>query len=396
MAAVFIILIFMSYITLGLPDSAYGTALPFIRAELGISLSVAGIFTIILTVFSALSAAIMPRISKRANVGVLLAACSFLTGGSILAVSFSDNYYLICALAIPLGISGGGVDVSINNYVSEHYRSSVMNWVHAAWGLGAMAGPLLVTLALNLDGSWRTGFRILAGIQLVFAAILLITCTIWNKPYAPKKLPPPVAEDGGGAAKRKYAAITLCILSFFVYCGAEVSIGNWLNSMLIDGRGYDTSTGGTCVSVYFGAIMAGRIITGLFSNKLGNRRCVAIGLIAAMTGCGLLFIKNVAATYVAVTMIGLGFAPVYPCLMHETKSRFDIETSKKVVGYQVSSACIGMLSLSPLTGVIMDNTSLEALPAAVAAMIGLLIIIVFTLDAITPNPQNKKASPESI
>lgn len=389
MATLFIILIFLSYITLGLPDSASGTAWPYMRAELGMPLAAAGIFTMIVTICSAISSLAAPRLSKRTGTGPILAVCSLITGASILGISFSSNYYIILALAVPLGIAGGGVDVSINNYVSERYSSSVMNWVHASWGLGAMIGPLLITLALNRAGTWRTGFQILAGIQLAFAVILFITLPMWKKEYAKKIDTSEVVFATSSDSTKRRLAIALAIATFFLYCGAEVGVGNWLNSLLVESRGFNATMGGTCVSLYYGTIMAGRLVTGVFSNKLGARLCIRAGCLLALTGTGIFFVNSVAATYVAVAFIGLGFAPVYPCLMHETVKRFSSDTAKKVVGYQVAAACIGVLSLSPLVGLILQNTGLESLPLTIMIILILLILSVAALDLLTPYRKEK-------
>lgn len=378
MATAFLVLLFISYITLGLPDSAWGTVWPFMRESLGMPIASAGIFTMVVTACSALSSAVMPKISKKVGPGLILAVCSLMTGLGILGVYFAKSFYVIVAIGVLLGVAGGGVDVSVNDFVADHYSSGVMNLTHAMWGVGAFVGPLIVTEAMNNSGSWRTGFLVLAIIQLVFSVVLFSSLPLWKK-----KLPPLVKHDVDyvpTAQSKKKAILALAVMAvlYFVYTGVEQIVGAWLNTLLIEKRMFTATLGGACVSCYYGSIMVGRIVFGLFSSKIGNRLTIYIGLAIAVVGAGLFFITtSVPATFVAIIMIGLGFAPFYPCNMHEAKMRFSADMSKKAIGVQVCSACFGILALSPSVGLIIQHVGHETLPIVTMTLI--LVLVVFTV-----------------
>lgn len=398
MATAFLVLLFISYITLGLPDSAWGTVWPFMRESLGMPIASASIFTMVVTAFSALSSALAPKVSAKVGPGVILAVCSLITGVGILGVYFATNFYIMVAIGAVLGIAGGGVDVSVNDFVADHYSSGVMNVVHAMWGLGAFLGPLIVTGSMNDSGSWRTGFLVLAIVQLVCAGLLFSSLPLWKK-----KLPPVVKKDVDHvptATNKKKATLAILLMAvlYFVYTGVEQVVGAWLNTLLIEKRMFSATVGGACVSCYFGAIMVGRIVFGLFSSKIGNRLTINIGLAIAALGAGLFFITNsVPATYVAVILIGVGFAPFYPCNMHETKHRFAPEMSKKVIGIQVCSACLGMLAINPVAGLLLQYVGHEMLPVITAVLVGVLVVFTLWINHCTkPDKNDEKDTPEQI
>lgn len=384
MATVFLVLLFISYITLGLPDSAWGTAWPFMRESLGMPIASAGIFTMVITTCSAISSALVPKISKKVGPGLILAVCSMLTGVGILGVYFAKSFYVIVAIGVLLGVAGGGVDVSVNDFVADHYSSGVMNVVHAMWGLGAFLGPLIITETMNDSGSWRTGFLVLAIVQLAFSAVLFSSLPLWKK-----KLPPLVnhdVEDVPTAYDKKKTIIALVVMAilYFVYTGVEQLVGSWLNTLLIEKRLFSPSIGGACVSCYYGSIMLGRIVFGLFSSKIGNRLTIYIGLGIAIVGAGLFFITDsVSATFVAVIMLGAGFAPFYPCNMHEAKKRFSADVSKKAIAVQVCSACFGILALSPSVGLIIQHVGHEMLPVVTVVLVIMLIAFTVVINCIT-------------
>lgn len=384
MATLFLTLLVIAYITLGLPDAAWGTAWPFMRETLAMPLAAAGIFTSVVTVCSAVSAALAPKITEKVGTGFTLAVCSLVTGVSILGISFANAFWVVVLLGVLLGFAGGGVDVSVNNFVADHYSSRIMNWVHAAWGLGGLLGPLILTAAMTSFGSWRNGFQTLAAVQLFCSLILFCSIPMWKK-HAPPLLPP--IDDSPETANnvgKKNLAIFLSVAIYFVYCGVEASTGYWLNSLLIESRGFGETLGGGCVSLYYGAIMVSRVLFGMFSSKFGNKLTIYVGLGIAVLGAGLFFISSsVPVTFISVFLIGFGFGPIYPCNMHETRARFTGDTAKKVVGLQVGAACIGMLCVEPLIGVIMQYVRLEMLPVCVAVLVGLLGGIIIWLNFTT-------------
>lgn len=382
MATMFILIIFLAYITLGIPDSGAGVIWPYMRAELNVPLEAAGLTGIVITVCGAISSMITPFVFKKVNTGKLVSVCSLSTGLALLATSFVTDFYQVVLLGVILGFSAGGVDYSVNTYVSERYKSSVMNWLHASWGLGAMLSPIIITACLNATGSWRIGFRSIATLQLLSAAILFSTIFMWKKCDRPLIIPDS-KDFSTNQTSVKIGAMILSVLTFYFYVGTEVSIGTWLNSLLVEYRNFNTTLSGLCVSLYYGSIMAGRVLTGAVSGKIGNRLAIRGGLMFALSGVALFLINTVATSIIGLVMIGIGFSPVYPSMMHETARRFDRGTAAKLMGFQMTAACIGALTISPLVGLIGSRTSLEVLGWYVLSAIIIVLTITITLDKIT-------------
>ncbi|MEG1711265.1 MAG: MFS transporter, partial [Clostridia bacterium] len=302
----------MAFISLGLPDSGMGVMWPYMRLDFGANVSLAGLITITVTVMSSISSVVCIRLSRKVNVGTITAVSSMLTAVGMLGYSISGAFWQVCVFAMLTGFGGGGVDATLNDYVAKHYSSRIMNWLHSCWGLGAMLSPIIMTGALNASGSWRSGFLIVGIAQATMAIMFFFTSKFWKKEskVAEKEELSPLAPQ----MTMKNLAPWLSILCFFLYCGIEMINGVWLKTLLYETRELGTNLSSAAVSVFFGAIMVGRIIIGLFSNKLGNRNAIRIGICVAMLGFVLLTIKSTILCLCAALFIGLGLAPIYPAL----------------------------------------------------------------------------------
>lgn len=380
MAVLFLIIVFTSYVSLGLPDSGAGVAWPFIRAEFNVPLAYAGIISIITTSFACVSSLLTGKLVRKIGTGMINAFSCFITGAAIFLCSFAPSFWVLSALAVPLGFGAGAVDSSLNSYVAEHYSSKIMNWLHACWGLGAMVSPLLITLLINKSGSWRTGYFTIGCIQLSLSVILFLTLKLWKRNFSDNATLEELQSSANLSASFKKLPVWLAVLTFFIYCGAEQSMGLWLGSLLVDQRGYNPVLMGTVVSLYFGSIMLGRFAFGFISKKIGNKLSIRIGLIIAVIGISLILIRTLITSIFGVMLFGFGLAPVYPCSMHETPRKFKLEDSPKIVSYQMAFAYVSMLSISPLVGLISSKTSLEAMPFIVAGLNVILIIITELLN----------------
>ena len=384
MSILFIIVIFLSFISLGLPDSGFGFAWPYMYPNLNVGVESAGLVTIILTMCGAISSVLSIRLSKKMSTGLIVSISSLLTGLAILGYALFNNFYLIVLCAFPLGFGAGGVDASLNNYVAKHFSSRIMNWLHASWGLGAMISPIIMSLAIfNLNG-YKSGFYIIASIQLLLALYFLSSLKLWKKNGVKNDKDTNINDNLPNVTLKNLTA-WLAILTFFLYCGAENTLMVWLNTFLIESRSINSEFfNGIIVALYSGGIMGGSVLSGVISNKLGNRRIIRVGIVISLIGIMLLFINNEYIMMGSVLLIGLGFAPIYPSLMHETTARFASNSASRVVSYQMASANIAMLTISPFFGVIGAKFNFGLIiPYVLIVVVGLFIVIEW-LNRLTP------------
>lgn len=381
MATLFLIIIFLAFISLGLPDSGLGVAWPFMRVDLGVPLEALGLITIITTLCGAISSIVVIRLAKIWDTGMIVTMSALFTGLAMLGFTLTNQYFFIVLCAIPLGFGAGGVDATLNNYVSHHYSSKIMNWLHACWGLGSMISPLIMTYALTILASWKSGFLVIAWIQISLGITFLIFFRLRKKQERIKEEKPEATQKTANkSGSLKTLTPWLAIFSFFLYCGMENSIGAWLQSLLIESRHFEKELSGSIVAMYFGGIMLGRFISGFISNRLGNRKLVRMGMIIAFIGTVLFVFPSPITSGISVLLIGLGFAPIFPSLMHETSLRFNKNDSSKVISYEMAAANIAMCTITPLMGVLGSRISIELLPWLVLVMAGLLLLDVELLN----------------
>ncbi len=367
-------MIYLAFISLGLPDSVLGVAWPSMRPELGAPLSAAGLIAVILTFCSAVSSVASGWLNRRFGAGRIVLASSALTALGLLGYSFAPSFVWVLVCALPLGFGQGAVDTSLNGYVASHYSSRHMNWLHASWGVGATIGPVIMT-AFIAGGSWRSGYRAISIIQGALAVLFLLSLGLWERDRAAKASPAAVKaarpKDRVGGMRR--AEPWMQIAMYAIYAACEFSVGIWTVSMLVESRGIAKEAAGNWISLYYGGILGGRILTGFVSDRLGNRRMIRIGLATAAAGCILLILRFTDwLALPGLLLLGLGFAPVYPCLMHETPKRFDDATYHRVIGLSVGAACIGGSVLPGLVGVLASAWTLEVLGPCVGAFILIL------------------------
>ncbi|MEY4266781.1 MAG: hypothetical protein RIS90_1316, partial [Pseudomonadota bacterium] len=334
--------IYLAFISLGLPDSVLGVAWPTMRASLGQELASAGLITLVLTVGSALSSFVGGRVLARWGTGPVVSVSGLLTGLALLGFALSPSFPLILLLAVPLGLGAGAVDARLNQFVAAHYSARHMNWLHGCWGVGATLGPIIMASALTGATGWRQGYLWIGGVQLVLVLLFLLVLPLWQRHQAQ-------AVESGAAThfSPKGPAPTLALwlapTLYLAYAAVEISTGLWAGSLLVDGRGLDAKTAALWMSCFFGAIMVGRFATGLLTLQLGNRQLVRLGIAVASLGA-VLFSSNALPAPLSLTglvLLGLGCAPIYPCLMHETARRFEPVTAAKVISRQVGFADVG-------------------------------------------------------
>lgn len=379
-----LVLVYAAFISLGLPDSALGVAWPAMRAGWGQPLEAIGIFSIIVTICSAISGFASARVLKRLGAGPVVLISCVLTGGAMLGFSLAPSFLWLIPLAFPFGLGAGSVDAGLNHFVAEHYSSRHMNWLHGCWGVGATVGPIVMGWAIAGPG-WTSGYRAIASIQLGLAVVFLISLPLWNKENAvPEKSEEELSSRPLPGSTPKWAAWLGPVL-YFVYTAIEFGTGLWAASILVDDRGVDKALAGTLLSCFYGSIMAGRFLTGFIASKADNRTLARCGLAIAFLGAVLFAAsgRNLPLSVVALVLLGLGCAPVYPSLMHETPRRFDPDTARTVVGRQVAFAYIGGAIVPPLFGLMAAHIGLWVIMPGVALSAALMLALSEILNRAT-------------
>ncbi len=361
-------LIYISFISLGLPDGLLGVGWPIMRLDFNQSLQAAGIVIIIMMPLSTLSSMNAARLKERFGVGPVAFFSALLTAVSLIGIGLSASFEGLIFFSIGLGIGQGAVDALLNDVVSQHFASKHMSWLHGFWGVGATLGPGLMTYVLSLDRGWTLGYTLVGSIQLFIAFLLFLSLPLWKKLVSTH--PSPQTLEKGSFKKVMLYGMAL----FFLYVGIEMSVGLWSNSVLSEYKGLPIQISGYFVSLYYLMITLGRFISGVISIKVGNRTMVNAGLIISFVGLTLLSLfSHVWLLGLGIILTGLGFAPIYPSMMHETASRFSVNDAAIAVGYQVGVAYIGGTFISSGLGVVLDSINLSLLYPFLA--LGTLIML---------------------
>lgn len=386
---VLLIVIYMAFISLGLPDASFGVAWPLFRADIGAPLEAAGLLSVVLTACSALSALSSGWVNKRLGTGPTVAVSCILTAVGLLGYSLAPSFLWVMAAAVPLGLGAGAVDSSLNAHVAANYASRHMNWLHASWGVGATLGPVIMSQTLVAGLSWRSGYRTLATIQAALGVAFVASLGLWRKRGRLAGSAVAAAEAASGTGGARLEGLRrpepwLQIASYALYAAAEYAVGIWSASLLVESRGMDAARSGLFVSFYYGGIMAGRVLTGFVSDRLGNRVMVKGGLAVALAGLALLAARSPGwLALPALLLVGLGFAPVFPGLMHETPRRFGENTYRQIIGFQMAAACVGGAVLPGLVGLAAAAFGLEVLAPSVMVFVVGLAALVLRLDRTT-------------
>ena len=370
-------IIYLAFISLGLPDGVLGVAWTAMRLELHQPLAAVGLLTITLTASSGISTVFSAYVLKKIGTGPVVMVSGFLTGLALLGFSMAPAFGWLLALAIPLGLGAGAVDAGLNHFVAAHYSSRHMNWLHGCWGVGATLGPLIMGAALLAPAGWHHGYQTIATLQLSLAVVLLLSLSLWNRENAK---PPAEAHSDEQQARIKPVsplATWLAPLAFLLYVAAEAGTGLWVASILVNDRGTSAATAGWWVSLFFGSITAGRFSVGLVANRLGNRQLIRLGILTAMAGAVMFAIPALPAplSLLGLVVMGLGCAPIYPSMMHETARRFPADLSAQVIGRQIGFSYIGGAGVPAACGLLAATAGLVmVMPAMVLLLLALLAV----------------------
>lgn len=387
MAILLLVLIYFAFVSLGLPDGLLGAAWPSMYQAMGVPVSFAGYVTMVIAGGTIISSLSSDRLSQKISTQWILVVSVALTAIAIFGFSFSSEYWQLCLWAIPYGLGAGAVDSCLNNYVSLHYRSRQMSWLHSCWGVGATLGPYIISLCLGQNLGWNWGYRIVGFIQCGLVLILFASTPLWkkNEASALAHQEEPVKRVHLGFFKTwALKGTAFVFLSFFAYCSLESTAGLWSASYFVLNRGIDKTTAASWASLFYLGIGVGRFLMGFIANKLGDRKMVRLGLI--ILACGLVVLALPWGYYTplfGLLLVGLGCAPVYPSLIHETPTSFGKEHSQEVIGIQMATAYVGSTFMPPLFGLLVRLIDIVWFPYYLAFFFLLLVAMSECLNRAT-------------
>lgn len=369
-----LVIIYISFISLGLPDALLGAAWPNMYPDLNTSVSYAGIIFMIISAGTVVSSLLSDRLTRILGTGKLTAISVGITAAALFGFSISNSFIMLCLWAIPYGLGAGSVDASLNNYVALNYAGCHMSWLHCMWGVGATVGPYIMGYMLSGGRHWTMGYRCISILQVGLTAVLFLSLPLWKE------------RQGVGDAENE-ASLSLpdmiripgvkeIMVTFFCYCALEQTTGLWASSYLVLHKGIDSNTAAFFASMFFIGITVGRAINGFLAIKLNDTQLIRLGQAIVVIGIlAMMFPLGNMVSLVGFVLIGLGCAPIYPCIIHSTPDNFGADKSQAVIGVQMASAYIGNIVMPPLFGVIAENISIELLPVYLLIILLLMVFM---------------------
>lgn len=384
MFSLLLAIIYTSFISLGLPDSLLGSAWPVMQAQMGVSVSYAGIISMVIAGGTIISSLLSERIIKKWGTGLVTATSVLTTAVALFGFSISNAFWMLCLWAIPYGLGAGAIDAALNNYVALHYSSRHMNWLHCFWGVGAAVSPYIMSDCLTTGMGWNSGYRTVSIMQAVLTAILFVSLPLWKKN---NRL---TTEENDKAPALKLSQIIrirgviYVLIAFFGYCALETTTGLWASSYLVINRGIGSETAAQYASLFYLGITFGRFLSGFFANKIGDKNMIKIGIAIMFLGIGLIWLPvNIDwISLVGLVVVGLACAPIYPAIIHSTPSNFGAQHSQAIVGAQMASAYTGSTFMPPLFGLIADHVGIVLYPAFLLIFAIVLLIMTEKLNKV--------------
>ena len=385
MATFFLVIIYMAFISLGLPDSMLGVAWPVMQPEYGLPLETAGFLYMIIAGGTIVSSLASGTVTKLLGTGKVTVISVLMTAIALVGFSFSSSLIWLIICAVPLGLGGGAVDAALNNYVATHYKSHHMSWLHCFWGVGATLGPIIMSVFISGQFSWRSGYVAIALIQFALVVLLFVTLPLWNKVAKNRQVD--LIEDPSDSKvdlpnetvqhvkPLQIKGVKLALIPFLFYCGVEATMGLWGSSFLVSVKELPVAVAAQWVSLFYAGITIGRLVTGFVTLKVSNRMLIRTGQLTALIGAVLLLLPlPISFSLVGFIFVGLGLAPIYPCMLHETPARFGKEHSQSIMGYQMAVAYTGSTFLPPLLGLMASQSSMGIFPILIVIYIIAMLI----------------------
>ena len=396
-----LIVIYVAFVALGLPDTILGAAWPLMRLDLAAPLSAAGILSIIVSIGTIIASLFTPSLIRFLGTGKLVAYSIALTAIASVGYSISDSFALLCLCAIPMGIGAGAVDVALNNFAAIYLESKHTNWLHASWGIGATLGPALLSFSIFMGSDWRGAYKLVAILLAIICAMIFASLPLWKKRELSGGIQGDVSASSSTHAiglreALRIPGMKLSFMSFFFYSALEISTSLWCGTYLV-ACGFKPEIGAICVSMLFASVMIGRVISGFFAIKFTDHRLIYAGIFIVIAGCFVLSMPlPLWVMPICICLLGLGCAPVYPSLIHATPARFGEAISSQAISIQLAGSYVGSILMPPAFGVIAAKFSVHLWPVALSIFVGLLLLCVCLLDYVTHRKLNKSYARERV
>ena len=376
-------IIYISFVSLGLPDALLGAAWPIMSEQFQVPLSYAGAIAVIVSMGTITSSLMSDRLTHRFGAGKVTAFSVAMTAMALLGFSRSTQYWQLILWAIPYGLGAGGVDAALNNYVAVHYASRHMSWLHCMWGVGASLGPYIMGVALTGGLAWNMGYQVIFFLQTGLAVVLFLSLPLWK---SRKETATEQKKNEKPLTMRQIFSIPGAkeiVLAFFCYCAMEQTTMLWASSYLVLKDGIDKETAASLASLFLIGMTAGRAVSGFLTYKLNDTNMIRLGQGIVVLGIGVMFLPlGSVASMVGLVLVGLGCAPIYPCVIHSTPAHFGEENSQAMVGVQMASAYSGALLTPPVFGLIANHISVALLPLVLGIITLVMIFMCERLNRI--------------
>ena len=373
MATLLLVIIFIDFVGLGIPDSLFGPAWPAIYTELGLPVSIGSFVSIINTGGTVISSLMSARLIKRFGTAKVTAVSTVVTATALLGFSISRDFLFLCLLSLPLGLGGGAIDTALNNYVSLHYKATHMNFLHCFYGIGVTLSPFLMSNAIAASGNWRLGYRLAFFVQIGIALITVMSLPLWKR----------VAENSGEEEEQRTVPlrelacsrnVRMTWLAFICSCAIECTAGIWGSTFLVESKGMEISDAAQVIMFYYMGMALGRFASGVLAARLSSWRIIFLGMCTLGAAIAMLMLPLPTVWIsVALFLVGLGNGPIFPNLTHLTPTNFGKEISSSVMGSQMAAAYIGIMFIPPIFGVIAQNITPDVFPYYLAVFYFLMM-----------------------
>ncbi len=385
MVHLLIVIIYISFISIGLPDGLLGSAWPSMYEGLGVPISYAGTLSMLISGCTIVMALISEKVIKKFGTGITTAVSVAMTAVALLGFSMSNSFWELCLWGIPCGLGAGSIDAALNNYVALHYSSRHMSWLHCFWGVGCTTGPYIMSHFLISGGGWREGYRAVFIFQLILTVALIAALPLWKIKAGEDQAQEEQknAKSIGVAKTLKIKGVKEVLVTFFSYCAIETTVALWAVSYVVAEKGIGSEEAAKWGSLFYLGITAGRFVAGFFTSKVGDKNMIRLSIAIMLVGIVLLCLPlGNAGCAIAFAVIGLGCAPVYPSIIHATPDHFGKENSQAVIGVQMAAAYVGSTFVPPLFGALSEVTGMGIFPICIAIIFAMMVICSERVNAV--------------
>ena len=383
MFSLLLAIIYMAFISLGLPDSLLGSAWPVMQGELSVPLSSVGLLTMLISACTIVTSLFADRVVNRFGTGVVTAVSVAISAISLFGFSVSESFPMLFIWAIPYGVCGGAVDAALNNYVAVHYSSRQMSWLHACWGVGVTISPNIMGFCLSKQFGWEMGYRAVGVLQLALAVLMFSTLSVWKRKTEEKEEEVQTKIVSVPQAL-KIKGVPMVLIAFFCFCAIETTAGLWASSYMVGFRGVAAETAASFTALFYLGETVGRFLNGVVADKFGDKMMIRVGAIGMLLGIGMILLPlpTDAVALCGLVILGLGAAPIYPCIIHSTPVNFGKENSQSLVGIQMASAYCGATFMPPVFGLVAQFMDVSLYPWFLGVFAVLLFVLTETVNKI--------------